>query len=90
MTMITGIEAIRKAKELINQKETNIICTTFLPGEYTNITVYEFMGLYYMAVSTTPVHRSFFEEITKEEAQNIVYNVKGLSHLGSMFQFGGF
>lgn len=88
--LITGIEAIRKGKELINQKETNVICTTFLPGEHTNITVYEFIGFYYLVVSTTPVHLSFFDEITKEEADNIVYNIKGLSRLGSLFEFGGF
>lgn len=88
--VITGIEAIRKAKELINQEETNVICTTFLPGELTNVTVYEFIDSYYLVVGKEPVHLSFFEKITKEEADNIVSNIRGLSHIGTCFEFGGF
>ena len=86
----TGHEALTQAKGILKCSESKILATAILPGDETTATVYEFLGDYYLSVIGSKTNLCFFEKITKEEADNIVYNIKGLSHIGSMFQFGGF
>ena len=86
----TGSEALKQAKGLIKCEETKILVSTTLVQDETTVTVYEFLGdFYFSSVGKLP-HLAIFEKITGEEAENIIYNIKGLSKIGTYFEFGGF
>lgn len=85
----TGSEALRMAIGLVRCEETKILCDIMVDNN--RVTVYEFLGDYYMAnIHAYKPNLNIFEKITKEEADNIVSNIRGLSHIGTYFEFGGF
>lgn len=86
----TGSEAISQAKGLMKCNETKIIITTTLHEDESTVVIYEFLGDYYFSSIGKRPELAIFEKITKEEADNIVYNIKGLSNIGTYFEFGGF
>lgn len=74
---------------LVRCDETKVLCDIMIDS--TRVTIYEFLGDYYMAnIHSYKPNLSIFEKITKEEADNIVSNIRGLSHIGTYFEFGGF
>lgn len=85
----TGSEALNHAIGIVKCEETKILCDIMV--DHSRITIYEFLGDYFMAnIHDMKPSLSIFEKITKEEADNIIYNLKGLSHIGTYFEFGGF
>ena len=88
----TGSEALKQARGLMKCEETKIlVSTTLVEVEETTVTIYEFLGdYYYSSIVGIKPHLCIFEKITKEEADNIIYNIKGLSRIGTYFEFGGF
>ena len=85
----TGSEAIQMALGLVRCDETKVLCDIQIDSN--RVTVYEFIGDYYMAnIHCCKPDLCIFEKITKEEADNIVSNIRGLSHIGTYFEFGGF
>ena len=88
--VITGIEAVRQARGIIKCDETKIILTTVLVQENTCVTLYEFLGDFYFSSLPDNINLSIFEKITREEAEKMVSDIKGLSRIGTYFEFGGF
>lgn len=87
--IITGIEAVKKAKSLLDMDESRIFVNVIVDN--TNITIYEFLDNYYMAVvNADKIYLSAFEKITKEEADRIRFNVKSSVYKNKEVQFGGF
>lgn len=85
----TGSEALQYAIGLVKCEETKILSDILV--DHSRVTIYEFLSEYYMAnIHDMKPSLSTFEKISKEEADNIIYNLKGLSRIGTYFEFGGF
>lgn len=88
--VITGIKAVRKAKELNKLQDTKVVLSACIHTKDTSVQIFEFLGEYFLFCMGPEIELSFFEKITKEEAANIEYNISGVAHIGTCFEFGGF
>ena len=85
--VVTGIEAIKKANEIMKMSETKILVSAYVDNSV--ITVYSFLDNYYFSAVHDVTYRSVFEKITKQEALNIKLNILNIVHRNNI-KFGGF
>ena len=85
--VVTGIEAIRKANEIMKMQETKILVSAYVDNSV--ITVYVFLDNYYFSAVHDETYKSVFEKISKQEALNIKLNILNIVHRNNI-KFGGF
>ena len=86
MKELTGHEALVKAKELVNQQDTNIVISVNMQESTTQI--FELYGHYYKMDINIKFSDAWFREIEKAEAQVLVDYFKVLH--SKEIEFGGF
>ena len=76
MKRITGVEAIQKGKEVLNNPHSTIILAIRFPDS--SIDIYHLYGCYFEMKINTVLKEYIFMEITKTMAESLVDNAKCL------------